>query len=158
MKRAGGSARAAAVAAVVLGADQLTKALVRGSIERGTSVDVIPGLDLVNVRNSGIAFGLFSGTGPLLALIVGAAVVLLIGVFVAHAHYPLAWLPGGLLLGGALGNLVDRVREGAVTDFIDLPSWPAFNLADSSITVGVVALLYVMEGPPRRRRQEAARD
>ena len=155
MNRTGGSARAAAVAAVVLGADQLTKALVRGSIERGASVDVIPGLDLVNVRNSGIAFGLFSGTGPLLAVIVGAAMLLLIAVFVAHAHYPLAWLPGGLLLGGAFGNLVDRVRDGAVTDFIDLPSWPAFNLADSAITVGVVALLYVMEGPPRRRRQEA---
>ena len=127
----------------------------RGSIERGASVDVIPGLDLVNVRNSGIAFGLFSGTGPLLAVIVGAAMLLLIAVFVAHAHYPLAWLPGGLLLGGAFGNLVDRIREGAVTDFIDLPSWPAFNLADSANTVGVVALLYVMEGPPRRRRQAA---
>ncbi len=157
MSRAGGSARAAVVAAVVLGADQLTKALVRGGIERGTSIDVMPGLDLVNVRNSGIAFGLLSGTGPVLVLIVGAAMALLIAVFVAHADYPLAWLPGGLLLGGALGNLIDRIREGAVTDFIDLPRWPAFNLADSAITVGVVALLYVMEGPPRRRREEAAR-
>lgn len=157
MSRAGGSARAAAVAAVVLGADQLTKAVVRGSIERGGSVDVIPGLDLVNVRNRGIAFGLLSGAGPLLAVIVAAAMLLLVAVLVAHAHFPLAWLPGGLLLGGALGNLVDRIREGAVTDFIDLPSWPAFNLADSAITLGVLALLYVMEGPPRRRREEAAR-
>ncbi len=155
MTRAGGSARAAAVGALVLGADQLTKALVRASIERGEVVEVVAGLSLVNVRNRGIAFGLFSGAGPWLAVIVGVAMLVLIATFVAHADTPLAWLPGGLLLGGALGNLVDRIREGAVTDFIDLPSWPAFNLADSAITVGVLALLYVMEGPPRRRREAA---
>ena len=155
MTRAGGSARAAGVAALVLGADQLTKALVRTNIERGEVVELVAGLDLVNARNRGIAFGLFSGAGPWLALIVGVAMLVLVATFVTHAATPLAWLPGGLLLGGALGNLVDRIREGAVTDFIDLPSWPAFNLADSAITVGVLALLYVMEGPPRRRREAA---
>ncbi len=155
MTRAGGSARAAAVAALVVAADQLTKAAVRASIERGEVVELFAGLGLVNVRNRGVAFGLFSGAGPWLALIVGVALLVLVATFVVHADVPLAWLPGGLLLGGALGNLVDRVREGAVTDFIDLPSWPAFNLADSSITVGVLALLYVMEGPPRRRREAA---
>ncbi len=155
MTRAGGSARAAAVGGLVLGADQLTKALVRSSIERGEVVEIVGGLGLVNVRNTGIAFGLFSGGGPWLAVVVGVAMLVLVGAFVAHADTPLAWLPGGLLLGGALGNLVDRMREGAVTDFIDLPSWPAFNLADSAITVGVLSLLYVMEGPPRRRREAA---
>ncbi len=155
MTRAGGSARAAAVAALVVAADQLTKAAIRASIERGEVVELFAGLGLVNVRNRGVAFGLFSGAGPWLALIVGVALLVLVATFVVHADVPLAWLPGGLLLGGALGNLVDRVREGAVTDFIDLPSWPAFNLADSSITVGVLALLYVMEGPPRRRREAA---
>lgn len=156
MTRAGGSARAAAVAALVLGADQVSKALVRSGIERGASVEVLPILDLVNVRNSGIAFGLMSGAGPWLALVIGAGMLVLVAVFVANADTPLAWLPGGFLLGGALGNLVDRVREGAVTDFIDLPSWPAFNFADCAITIGVVALIYVMEGPPRRRREAAA--
>lgn len=156
MTRAGGSARAAAVAALVLGADQVAKALVRSEIERGASVEVLPILDLVNFRNTGIAFGLMSGAGPWLALVIGAGVLVLVAVFVANAHIPMAWLPGGFLLGGALGNLVDRVREGAVTDFIDLPSWPAFNLADCAITIGVVALIYVMEGPPRRRREAAA--
>jgi signal peptidase II len=63
------------------------------------------------------------------------------------------WLPTGLLLGGAAGNLIDRVRDGAVTDFIKLPHWPAFNVADIAITVGVLALLYVLEGPPRRAEQ-----
>ena len=155
MTRAGGSARAAAVAALVLGADQLTKALVRASIERGEAVELIPGLELVNVHNRGIAFGLFSDAGLWLVLLVGVALVVLLAAFVVHADTPLAWLPGGLLLGGALGNLLDRAREGAVTDFIDLPSWPAFNLADSAITVGVLALLYVVEGPPRRRREAA---
>ena len=140
---------------MVLGADQLTKALVRSSIDRGDVVELVAGVGLVNVRNSGIAFGLFSGAGPWLALVVGIAMLVLVATFATHADTPLAWLPGGLLLGGALGNLVDRVREGAVTDFIDLPSWPAFNLADSAITVGVLALLYVMEGPPRRRREAA---
>ena len=155
MTRAGGSARAAAVAAVVLAADQLTKALVRASIERGEVVELVAGLGLVNARNRGIAFGLFSDAGPWLAVIIGVAMLVLVGVFVANAATPMVWLPAGLLLGGALGNLVDRIREGAVTDFIDLPSWPAFNLADSAITVGVLALLYVMEGPPRRRREAA---
>jgi signal peptidase II len=143
------------VAALVLAADQVTKAVVRASIERGEVVELVGGLGLVNVRNRGIAFGLFSGAGPWLVLIVGVAMLILVAAFVANAATPLAWLPGGLLLGGAVGNLLDRLREGAVTDFIDLPSWPAFNLADSAITVGVLALLYVMEGPPRRRREAA---
>ena len=153
MTKAGGSARAAGVAALVLGVDQVTKALVRASVERGEFVEIVAGIGLVNARNRGIAFGLFSDAGPWLAVIVGIALVVLVATFAAHADTPLAWLPGGLLLGGALGNLVDRVREGAVTDFIDFPAWPAFNLADSAITVGVLALLYVMEGPPRRRRE-----
>ena len=155
MTPAAASARAAAVAALVVAADQITKAAIRATIERGEVVELVAGLGLVNVRNRGVAFGLFSGAGPWLALIVGVALIVLVATFIMHADVALAWLPGGLLLGGALGNLVDRVREGAVTDFIDLPSWPAFNLADSAITVGVLALLYVMEGPPRRRREAA---
>ena len=64
-----------------------------------------------------------------------------------HSSRPHVWLPTGLLLGGALGNVIDRVRDGAVTDFIKLPGWPAFNLADVAITAGVLALLYVLERP-----------
>jgi signal peptidase II len=154
--RARGSARAVAVTGVVLAADQASKAVVRGSIDRGEAVALLPFLDLVNVRNPGIAFGLLSGGGVLLILLAVAAMVVLASVFFVHADTPLAWMPSGLLLGGALGNLVDRVREGAVTDFIDLPRWPAFNLADSAITVGVVALIYVLEGPPRKKREAGA--
>jgi signal peptidase II len=67
-----------------------------------------------------------------------------------HPTRPWLWLACGLLVGGALGNLIDRIAHGSVTDFIKLPLWPAFNLADMSITFGVLALLYVLEGPRAR--------
>jgi signal peptidase II len=141
--------RAALVAAATVAADQAVKALVRTTIERGDRVDLILGIDLVNVRNRGIAFGMFSGGGILLVLFAVAALIALLVFFVRHRDRPLVWLPTGLLIGGATGNLIDRTREGAVTDWFDLPLWPAFNLADVAITFGVLSLLYVLEGPPR---------
>ena len=142
--------RAAALAVAVLAADQATKALVRGSIGRTERVDVLPGIDLVNTRNSGVAFGFFSGGGTIVAVVAAVALLGLLAFFATHLRRPLVWLPTGLLVGGAAGNLIDRAREGAVTDFVDLPLWPAFNLADTAITIGVLALLYVLEGPPSR--------
>ena len=143
--RAAAWRRAAAVAVVVIGLDQLTKALVRAHVERGSVDSILPGVDLVNVRNSGVAFGLLAGGGALVLVLTLAALAGLVVYFATHATKPGVWLPTGLLLGGALGNLLDRVRGEAVTDFIDLPLWPAFNLADVSITVGVIALLWVIE-------------
>lgn len=143
------AARAALVAATTVAADQAVKALVRSTIERGDEVDLILGIQLVNVRNRGIAFGLFSDGGVLLVLFAIAALGALLVFFARHRDRPLVWLPTGLLIGGATGNLIDRTREGAVTDFIDLPLWPAFNIADIAITFGVLTLLYVLEGPPR---------
>ena len=101
----------------------------RSTIERGEQVDLILGIDLVNVRNRGIAFGMFSGGGILLVLFAVAALVALLVFFARHRDRPLVWLPTGLLIGGATGNLIDRTREGAVTDFFDLPrgrpsTWP----------------------------------
>jgi signal peptidase II len=75
------------------------------------------------------------------------SLTLLGGYFALNMSTPGLWLPTGLLVGGAIGNLVDRVREGAVVDFIDPVAWPAFNLADASIVIGVLALLYVVERP-----------
>ena len=141
---------AAVLAVAVVAADQASKALVRGSIGRTERVDVLPGLDLVNTRNSGVAFGFFSGGGAVVAAVAALALIALLAFFATHLGRPLVWLPTGLLVGGAAGNLIDRAREGAVTDFIDLPLWPAFNVADSAITIGVLALLYVLEGPPSR--------
>jgi signal peptidase II len=143
------AARAALVAVTTVAADQATKALVRGTIERGESVDLVLGIELVNLRNRGIAFGLFSDGGALLVVFAIVALGALLLFFARHRGRPLVWLPTGLLIGGAAGNLIDRAREGAVTDFIDLPLWPAFNLADVAITFGVLTLLYVLEGPAR---------
>jgi signal peptidase II len=141
--------RAALVAAAAVAADQAAKALVRTTIERGDRIDLVLGIDLVNVRNRGIAFGLFSDGGVVLVLFALAALAALLVFFARHRDRPLVWLPTGLLIGGATGNLIDRTREAAVTDFIDLPAWPAFNIADICITFGVLTLLYVLEGPPR---------
>ncbi|HEX4806752.1 MAG TPA: signal peptidase II [Conexibacter sp.] len=153
VRRSGASGRvrgarwalAGLVVVLVLALDQATKALVRGSIAVGETRRVVGPLSFVNVHNRGVAFG-FLGTGGVLVLVVTlAALALLLVYFARHAERPLLWLPTGLVLGGALGNLVDRVHQGYVTDFIHVPHWPAFNVADVCITCGVVALVLVLE-------------
>ena len=141
--------RAGALAVAVVAADQITKSLVRHNVRIGSSDGIFPGVQLVHVHNRGVAFGLFVNGGVLLVIVGVAAVSALLIFFVTHSRRPLVWLPTGLLLGGAAGNLIDRLDRGYVTDFIDLPLWPAFNLADMCITFGVLSLLYVLEGPPR---------
>ena len=149
--------RAAGVMVIVIAADRLTKAWVGSAIARGDREDVFLGIDLVNVRNRGIAFGFFAeGRVPVLVF-TAAALVALLAYFATHAGRRGLWLPTGLLLGGAVGNLIDRVRDDAVTDFVDLPLWPAFNLADTAITVGVLSLLYVVE-VGRDAREQAGND
>ncbi len=142
---AAAAARAGAVFAVVLGADQAVKALVTASLARGEERDVVAGIKLVNVRNSGVAFGQLQNARAIVAVVIALALLALLVYFARNAWRPLVWLPTGMLLGGAIGNIVDRLREGAVIDFVKLPHWPAFNVADSAITVGVVVLLFVME-------------
>jgi len=141
--------RAAALAVAVVAADQITKSLVRHNVRIGSSDGIFPGVQLVHVHNRGVAFGLFVNGGVLLVIVGVAAGSALLSFFATHSRRPLVWLPTGLLLGGAAGNLIDRLDRGYVTDFIDLPLWPAFNLADMCITFGVLSLLYVLEGPPR---------
>jgi len=136
----------ALVAVAVVAADQASKAVVRSSIDPFERVTVIPGvLHLVHARNSGVAFSVFSGGGAFVVIVAVVALGALLAFFLTHLHRRLVWLPTGMLLGGAAGNLVDRARLGAVTDWIQLPHWPAFNLADICITVGVVVLIYVLE-------------
>jgi signal peptidase II len=139
--------RAAAVTAGVIALDQATKALVRSSVALGDRDGVLPGIDVVHVRNDGVAFNTFAGGGTIVTVIIAAALIALLAYFATHLDRPLVWLPTGMLLGGAVGNIIDRVRDGAVTDFIKLPAWPAFNVADISITFGVLVLLYVVERP-----------
>ena len=145
MAAAAAWAKAAVVVAIVLAADQATKSAVRSSVPRGQRDDLFLGLDLVHVSNPGIAFGLLPDGGRLLTVLIVAALAMLLVYFALHASRRLLWLPTGMLLGGAAGNLVDRARLRAVTDFLDPPLWPAFNLADAAITTGVLALLIVLD-------------
>ena len=138
-------ARAGLVMVAVLLVDQVTKRLVQSNITEGDRNNVFLGVDIVHVRNHGVAFGAFAGGGTIVAVIIGVALVALVVWFVRHTGTPLAWLPTGLLLGGAVGNIFDRIRDGAVTDFVKFPAWPAFNVADIAITFGVLSLLYVLE-------------
>ena len=138
--------RAGLVVVAVLALDQLTKRLVISGIGVGAQHKFLPGIQLVHVRNSGVAFGFLSGGGALVLLFTFAALAVLLTYFISHPTRPWLWVPTGLLVGGALGNLLDRIVNGAVTDFIKLPHWPAFNVADMSITFGVLALLWVLEG------------
>ena len=151
MSRAG-PAVAIATAGLVVAVDQATKQLAVANIDRGEKVNVFIGLDLTNTRNTGVAFGALEGGGLVVAILIGLSLALLVGYFVVNRDMPWLWLPVGLLLGGALGNLADRAREGAVIDFIDPVAWPAFNVADACIVVGVLSLLWVVEGSSKRTR------
>jgi signal peptidase II len=137
--------RTALVAVAVVVADQVSKAIVRGQISRFEEHELFLGIKVINTRNTGVAFSMFSGGGPFVVIIAFVALAALIGFFLTHLHRRLVWLPTGLLLGGAAGNLIDRIRLGAVTDFIKFPFWPAFNVADICVTVGVLTLIYVLE-------------
>ena len=152
--RAGAFARAALVVAVVVGLDQLTKHTLAAGIAPGETRKFLPAIDLVHVRNTGVAFGFLSGGGALVLVFTLAALAVLIGYLALRPDRPWLWLPTGMLVGGALGNLIDRLASGSVIDFIKLPAWPAFNVADMSITFGVLALLWVLEGPRQHEHQE----
>ncbi len=148
----GGGARAwrlaGALCGLVVVLDQATKALVEANLAIGEDVDVLGPLELTLSHNSGVAFGLASGGGVQLALLAALALGVIGFLFARNSAQPGMWVGVGLLAGGAIGNLVDRVREGAVTDFVAVGSWPPFNLADVSITVGVLVLVlaYMREG------------
>lgn len=142
-------ARAAAVTAFVVGVDQLTKHTIGTSIAPGQVKTVIPGIvHFVYERNTGVAFGFLGGAGAIVYILIGVAVTALLVFLWRRPERAGLWLPTGMLIGGAVGNLIDRVARGSVIDFIKLPDWPAFNVADMSITFGVLVLLYVIEARP----------
>jgi signal peptidase II len=141
----GAWARLGAVLVLVVAADQIVKSLVTSSLARGEERELFAGIKLINTRNTGVAFGQLQGGGAIVTVLIAVAVVALLVYVGRNAQRPLIWLPSGLLLGGAIGNVIDRIREGAVVDFLKLPHWPAFNVADSAITIGVLTLLFVME-------------
>jgi signal peptidase II len=150
--------------------DQLSKHLVTAWLGEGQSWDIAPWLASVfritHVTNTGVAFGLFRGWGGFFIVV---TVVVIVVIIVYYRHLPDGQWPMraalGLQLGGAVGNLVDRLRQGFVVDFIDLNfwplhEWPVFNVADSSIVAGVALLAVLMIWEERRehKRQQAAQD
>lgn len=143
---AAGWLRVLGVAALAVGLDQLTKAAVTSSFEVGESDNVFYGVEITFVRNEGIAFGAFGGGGPVIPILVGASMALLIAYYAGHAREKLLWLPVGAILGGAIGNVIDRIRLGYVVDFIDPIAWPAFNLADVFIVLGVIGFVLLLMG------------
>lgn len=143
-----------AVAGAAVAADQATKAIVSSSLALGESVDVIGPLSIHHVQNSGIAFGLFpTATSGVIVLTAIAVTWMLVFFARSGGRHPILPVALGLLLGGSLSNLIDRVRLGHVTDFLDFRFWPAFNLADAFIVAGVAVLigaLLLADREPRR--------
>jgi signal peptidase II len=132
-----------AVVLAAIAADQVTKWVVSTQLDLDESLHVIGPLSIHHVQNSGIAFGLFaSATSAVTALTALAVGWMLVYFARSGARHPVLPVALGLLIGGSTSNLLDRIRLGHVTDFIDFKYWPAFNLADSFIVVGV-AILFV---------------
>lgn len=135
--------KAGIVCALVVAADQAAKAAVEAHLVPGQYEDVLGPLELTLSHNRGVAFGLAGGAGVGLVFVTAVALAVIGYLFARKPQRPGMWLAVGLVAGGAIGNLADRIRHDAVTDFIAVGSWPPFNLADVSITVGVLLLVYL---------------
>jgi len=142
---------AGALCALVLIADQVAKAVIEAQLVPGENVDVLGPLGLTLTHNRGVAFGLAGGAGAPLILGTLVALGVVLYLFARDPVRPGMWVATGLLAGGAIGNLVDRVRADAVTDFVDLSPWPPFNFADVAITAGVVLLVLLYLRDAERR-------
>ena len=150
------------IAATVL-ADQLSKVAALSLLSQGTAVPVFPGFNLTLGFNEGASFGMMGGVmagKPLLMAALTGALTLAFAVMAFRAQHPLERIGYGLVAGGALGNIIDRLRQGAVTDFLDFYwrdwHWPTFNVADIAITLGAVLILAA--SLPLRRRKEPVLD
>ena len=153
-----------AVVATAVAGDQVTKYVVRSHLRLDESVKVLGPFTIHRVQNSGIAFGLFESATAIVTVLTALAVGWMLVFFArSGSRHPVLPAALGLLIGGSISNLVDRVRLGHVTDFLDLRWWPAFNLADSFIVVGVAILLLALVAAdrpptqPKRHLDVAAR-
>jgi len=136
-------------ASLVVTADQLTKVWIR-SYPEGSVINELAFLRVIHVQNTGAVFGLFQGQSFILTIVALLGLVLLLfwSLFL-HRSFPLLTntpnrIALGLMLGGSVGNLIDRISRGFVTDFIDFRIWPAFNIADSAIVIGVIIVAYYL--------------
>jgi signal peptidase II len=146
---------AGAVCGLVFVADQAAKAAIEAHLVPGQYEEVLGPLELTLSHNRGVAFGLAGGAGAKLVLVTALALGVIGYLFSRDPQRPGMWIAVGLLAGGAIGNLADRIRADAVTDFIAVGSWPAFNLADVSITVGVLLLVYFYMRDAERQEEAA---
>lgn len=149
----------AAGAAAVVAVDQAIKALVRADVPQGSSRELIPGVELVHTKNTGVSFG-FLNDAPAWAVALFSTVALVAVVVLLVRTLPgrLGRVAAALIVGGAIGNLIDRVALGAVTDFLDLPFLPPCNVADVAITFGAITMaagLLLSEAGERRQTTDA---
>lgn len=142
-----------AVVIAAIAADQLTKLIVSSQLTLDEALHVVGPFSIHHVQNSGIAFGLFASATPVVTALTAIAVGWMLVFFArSGARHPVLPVALGLLIGGSTSNLIDRIRLGHVTDFLDLRYWPAFNLADSFIVVGVgILFVALMLGETRQR-------
>ncbi len=148
-----------AIAGAAVVADQLTKQVIARTLAVGERVDLVGPLSIHHVQNSGIAFGLFASRTTIVIAVTAVAVAWMVWFFArAGRRHPVLPAALGLVLGGSVSNLIDRVRLGHVTDFLDLEAWPAFNLADTFIVVGVAVLFGALVLADRPRRMHGRRD
>ena len=152
-------AELAVVAVVAAAADQLTKSIVSSQLALGDAVDILGPFSIHHVENSGIAFGLFSEWTSIVIAITAVAIAWMLWFFTRSGRrHPVLPVALGLVLGGSIANLVDRIRLGHVTDFLDFEAWPAFNLADTFTVVGVAVLFAALVFADRPRRMHGSRD
>jgi signal peptidase II len=143
-----------AIALAALAGDQLTKHIVSSHLALDADRQVAGPLSIHHVQNSGIAFGLFASATPIVTVLTAVAMAWMVVFFArSGSRHPVLPIALGLLIGGSASNLLDRVRLGHVTDFIDLRFWPAFNLADSFIVLGVLVLLSALLLPQRPQQR-----
>jgi signal peptidase II len=142
-----------AVVLAAIAADQLTKLIVASELAFDDALHVVGPFSIHHVQNSGIAFGLFASATPLVTALTALAVGWMLLYFArSGSRHPVLPVALGLLIGGSTSNLIDRIRLGHVTDFLDLRYWPAFNLADSFIVVGVgILFVALLLGETRQR-------
>ena len=130
------------IASLVVISDFITKQMILKWVKPYESIDILPFINIVHVKNEGAAFGMFATLGNSVFIIISLIAIIVIISYLARIKGRLEMFSISLILGGAIGNLIDRLTIGKVIDFIDFFvgkwHWPAFNVADSALTVGII--------------------
>lgn len=146
-------------AAAVIAVDQLVKVIVRRDVPEGSAREIIPGVDLVHTTNSGVSFGFLSDAPPwVVGLVSSVALLVVVGLLIRTLPGRTGTVAAALIVGGAIGNLIDRVVQGGVTDFLDLPLLPPCNVADVAITFGAITMAVglVLSGAHESQEHESS--